>query len=250
MMVGKTSEIFCSGLGRARASVIVPLYNYEQYIIETLDSVLAQTCREIDLIVIDDCSTDRSVERVEQWMRSQRDSDIGLGLWRNVENVRLATTRNTGINLSTSEYCFFLDADNQIYPRCLEKHLDALDARPAADAAYSLIQVFGKRAGIVGAGVFERDALSHGNFIDAMAMIRRSTLLALDGFHHIDHGWEDYDFWLRLCEADGMAVHIPEILSRYREHAASMLRTETNIPQHISRLHAEMKRRHPWLDLR
>ena len=46
-----------------------------------------------------------------------------------------------------------------------------------------------------------------------------------------------------------VAIHIPEILSRYREHPASMLRTDTNLPEHINKLHVEMKRRHPWLDL-
>ena len=97
--------------------------------------------------------------------------------------------------------------------------------------------------------MFDRAALRHGNFIDAMAMVRRSVLLELGGFAHIEHGWEDYDFWLRLCESGQVAIHLPEILSRYREHAASMLRTNTNLPNHIARLHAEMKRRHPWLEL-
>lgn len=249
MLTQPANEIFIHNISGRKVSVIVPLYNYEMYITDTLNSVLGQTCRDLAVIVIDDCSTDRSVQFVEDWMRANCNSDIGLGLWKHETNSKLAVTRNTGISLTGSSYCFFLDADNSIYPRCIEKHLAALEGRPDAAAAYGLIEVFGTRSGLMGAGVFERQALRHGNFIDAMAMIRRSVLIDLGGFHHIEHGWEDYDLWLRLYEADKMALHIPEILSRYREHGASMLRTDTNLPDHIRKLHGEMRRRHPWLDL-
>ena len=230
-------------------SVIVPLYNYERYVVETLDSVLAQTHRDLVLVVVDDCSTDRSGEVVQAWMAAHRSAGIGFALLQNEANARLAATRNTGIDFAQTEYCFFLDADNTIYPRCIEKHVLALATRPDADAAYGLIEVFGGRAGIMGAGVFERSALSQRNYIDAMAMFRRRSLLTCGGFRHIDHGWEDYDLWLRLCEDNRPIIHIPEILSRYREHKASMLRTDTNLPDHIRNLHVEMTRLHPWLDL-
>lgn len=249
MMTQAVRELFVHNMSDQQVSVIIPLYNYEGYIAETLNSVLAQTHRDLAIIVVDDGSTDRSAQLVENWMRANRTSGIGLGLWQHVSNAKLAATRNTATSLSASSYCFFLDADNAIYPRCIEKHFAALERRPDAAAAYSLIEVFGSRSGIMGAGVFEREALSHGNFIDAMAMIRRSALIDLGGFQHIDHGWEDYDLWLRLCEAGHVAIHIPEILSRYREHMASMLRTDTNLPDHIRKLHTEMRRRHPWLDL-
>jgi glycosyltransferase involved in cell wall biosynthesis len=249
MITREARELFVHNISRQTVSVIIPLYNYEAYILETLNSVLAQSYRDLAVIVVDDGSADRSAQLVENWMRANCDSGIGLGLWQHASNAKLAVTRNTGTHLSASDYCFFLDADNMIYPRCIEKHVEALEKRPDAAAAYGLIEVFGGRSGIMSAGVFEREALSHGNFIDAMAMIRRSVLINLGGFQHIDHGWEDYDFWLRLCESGQKAIHIPEILSRYRQHAASMLRTDTNLPDHIRKLHAEMRRRHPWLDL-
>lgn len=249
MRTQATIELLTQNLPGRRVSVIIPLYNYAGYIIETIESVAAQTYRDLNMIVVDDCSTDQSAQVVEQWMRANSDIDIGLGLWKNSANAKLATTRNTGIGLSEAEYCFLLDADNTLYPRCIERHVEALTARPDAAAAFALIEVFGSRSGIMGAGLFDRGALSHGNFIDAMAMVRRSTLLELGGFHHIEHGWEDYDLWLRLCEAGETAIHVPEVLARYREHMASMLRTDTNLPDHITKLHAEMLRRHPWLDL-
>lgn len=249
MITQDADQVFANRTGDCRVSIIIPLYNYEQYIIQALESVLAQSCRDLEVVVVDDCSTDTSCAVVAEWMHVHQFADIGLRLFRNRSNARLAITRNTGIERSAAEFCFFLDADNALYPRCVEKHLAALDARPDAAAAYSLIEVFGGRAGIMGAGVFEREALGRGNFIDAMAMVRRSVLAGLGGFRHIEHGWEDYDLWLRLCESGQFAIHVPEILSRYREHATSMLRTDTNMPGHIRKLHADMIRRHPWLQL-
>lgn len=230
-------------------SVIIPLYNYANYISEALDSVLYQTCRDIEIVVVDDCSSDKSVSTVAEWMEKNVDCGLNLVLAKNKRNARLAITRNTGVSYTTSKFCFFLDADNTIYPRCIERHVAALESRPDAVAAFSLIEVHGSRSALMGATVFHQNVFRHGNHVDAMAMIRRESLLQMGGFHHIDHGWEDYDLWLRLCEDDLFAIHIPEILSRYREHGASMLRTDTNLPDHIRKLHLLMKDRHPWLEL-
>lgn len=249
MMTQETDLVFERGARDNSVSIIIPLYNYAHHVVETLNSVSAQTSDEITVIVVDDCSTDNSVDTVRQWMQGARHSQMGMVLARNRANAKLSITRNTGIALSRSDYCFMLDADNILYPRCIEKHVDALGARPDADAAYSLLEVFEGQADVIGAGVFTRDGLRHGNFIDAMALFRRSMLLAMDGYENIRYGWEDYDLWLRMVKEDKIALHIPEILARYRQHNSSMLRTETNINNNIKFLHDLMKKRHEWLEL-
>ncbi len=250
MRTQTTDLIFSAGSLDHRVSVIVPLYNYEKYIVDTLESVVNQSWSDLTIIVVDDCSRDESAEIVKNWMqRCAASSSLGLFLLRNKQNVRLATTRNTGVAFSQSEYCFFLDADNLLYPRCIEKHVEALDARADCPAAYGLIEVFDADTGIIGAEVFDRARLKHGNYIDAMAIVRRESLLALGGYHDIRHGWEDYDLWLRICEHDHIALQIPEILSRYRVHSASMLRTTTNKSKNIRELKRNMTKLHPWLDL-
>lgn len=241
--------IYDSRKNNSKVSVIIPLYNYQNYITETITSVIGQTFSDISLVVVDDCSTDNSVDVVEKWMKYHESRNIGMTLARNMKNAKLSITRNTGIYISRSEYCFMLDADNIIYPRCIEKHVSALLDRPAAGAAYSLLEVFGGASDIIGAGVFTKDGLKRGNFIDAMAMFRRSMLLEMGGYEHIPYGWEDYDLWLRMLDADQIAIHIPEILARYRQHDSSMLRTETNVDKNIGKLHTIMKERHPWLEI-
>lgn len=248
MIKQEYSVIYASAESPKKVSVIIPLYNYAHHIIETLESVKSQTFKDIQVVVIDDCSTDESLSVTKTWME---DNSLHLQsfLIQNRTNSRLSITRNTGISFAKSEYCFMLDADNIIFPRCIEKHVSALDNRLDAVAAYSLIEVFEGSVDVIGTGVFIEDGLRHGNFIDAMAMFRRSALIELDGYENMRHGWEDYDLWLRIMESNNIAIHIPDILSRYRQHNTSMLRTETNISKNIKDLHEYMKKRHPWLEL-
>jgi len=247
---------FRSKTGGHQVAVVIALYNYARYIEETLDSVAAQTMRDVTVVVVNDCSTDNSLEVAEKWMHRNRDCGMGLLLLSHEQNAGASIARNTGIASTGSvdgtgepEFCFLLDADNLLYPRCIEKHVAALNARPDAAAAYSLIEVFEGDRDLFGAGVFTKEGLIHGNFIDLMALYRRSALTGLSGFEKIRHGWEDYDLWLRMLESGQTALHIPEITSRYRHHRASITRTEQH-PANAGYLHAEITRRHPWLDLR
>ncbi|MEO6091658.1 MAG: glycosyltransferase family A protein [Novosphingobium sp.] len=248
MITLPAETIHQSGSTTHRVSVVIALYNYERHIEETLDSVAAQTTRDVTIIVVDDRSTDNSLASARGWMRRNRDPRLGMLLLSHRENAGVSIARNTGIAAARSEFCFMLDADNLLYPRCIEKHAAALDARPDAAAAYSLIEVFEGDRDVLGAGVFAQEGLINGNFIDVMALYRRSALLGLNGFEKIRYGWEDYDLWLRILESGAMALHIPEITARYRHHRSSMIRTEQHSTSVIA-LHKELARRHPWLNL-
>lgn len=248
MITQQAETIYRTGSATHRVSVVVALYNYERYIVQTLDSVAAQTMRDINIIVVDDCSTDGSLATTSGWMRRNRETGLGMVLLGHRENAGASISRNTGIAAAESEFCFMLDADNLLYPRCIEKHVAALDARPDAAAAYSLIETFEGDRDLFGAGVFAKEGLISGNFIDVMALYRRSLLLDLDGFEKIRYGWEDYDLWLRMLESGATALHIPEITSRYRHHRASITRTE-QMSGTVLELHKDMVRRHPWLKL-
>lgn len=249
MIVGEFDVVVKKGTGPGKVSIIIPLYNYAHHVIETLESIRKQTFDDLALIVVNDCSTDESEAVVDDWIRKEWTGKCSATLVTHKVNRKLAITRNTGISIANSAYCFMLDADNVIYPKCIEKHWAALERRPDADACYSLLEVFEGARDIIGAGVFTREALIHGNFIDAMAMFRRTALLEMGGYEHIPSGWEDYDLWLRMIEQNRIALHLPEILSRYRQHGFSMLRTETNVGKNITALHEFMTKRHPWLEL-
>lgn len=248
MITQQTTTVYQNDSLNRRVSVVIALYNYERYIAETLDSVAAQTTRDVAIIVVNDCSTDNSLNVAAEWMRHNQHTGMGMLLLSNDENAGASIARNNGITAAQSEFCFLLDADNLLYPRCLEKHLAAIKSRPNVDAAYSLIEVFEGDRELFGAGVFAKEGLVHGNFIDLMALYRRSTLLALNGYEKIRYGWEDYDLWLRMLEGNCTVLHIPEITSRYRHHYSSVTRTEQK-SSNVLDLHKDMTRRHPWLKL-
>ena len=244
-----SDTIYERGDAARAVSVIVPLYNYAKLVRETLDSVREQSLADLMLIVVNDASTDDSLQVARRWMKEHSDCGLSLRLISHQANAGLAKTRNTGIAASRSTACFFLDADNLLYPKCIERHLAALERHPDSAGAYSLIEEFGSVSGIIGSNVFSRDTLKRGNYIDAMAILRREALDALGGYRDIEYGWEDYDLWLRLSDAGERMVHIPQVLSRYRNHQSSMLRVQTNKLDNIRALSRDMEARHPWLTL-
>ncbi|WP_428332600.1 rhamnan synthesis F family protein [Novosphingobium sp.] len=246
--IQNTNVVFEKGGLERQVAVIVPLYNYAGLIEWTLDSVAEQSHHDIVLIVVDDKSDDTSLAIALDWM-ADYEGPISLRLLSNNANFGLSATRNLGIVHSQSPYCFFLDADNEIYPRCIARHVAALECRSDCAGSYSIIEQFEGATGLKGNNVFTRDALARGNYIDAMAMVRRECLDKYGGFRAIKYGWEDYDLWLRLAEGGDRLLHIPQILSRYRHHRNSMSRQQTNKAENVEELRASMRELHPWLKL-
>jgi glycosyltransferase involved in cell wall biosynthesis len=207
-------------------SVICPLYNHADVVGGALASLAAQGFAGWELVVCDDGSTDGSGRVVEAFMESH--SSLAALLVRHPVNRGLpAATRNTAISQARGEYLLALDSDNELYPHCLERLVEALDAAPDADFAYGILEQF-DRSGPVGlSGYFgwEPERLVQDNYIDALALMRRSTLTELDGYSEDRRlfGWEDYDLWCRIAERLGHAVHVPEIVARYRVAAGSTL---------------------------
>lgn len=228
----------------AAASVIVTLYNYEKYIIDCLDSVCRQTATDLDLIVVDDRSRDGSVATTAEWMRSRGDRFRRVMLLRNSENRGLARTRNLAFWSATTDYVFVLDADNLIYPRCVERLTGALD-RCDASFAYCYLEKFGVESGLLSDRPWDVETLRRGNYIDAMSLVRRSTWREVGGYSTDMkvNGWEDFEFWLKIADRGGRGVLVPEILARYRVHMGSMLNSETRRKE--SMLWEYIENKHP-----
>ncbi|SFQ25760.1 glycosyltransferase [Variovorax sp. 770b2] len=232
----------------AEVSVVVPLYNYEQFIVETLDSVRAQSLAVLDLVVVDDCSTDDSLETALAWARQHAPRFNRLVVARNRSNHGLGLTRNACFNLADSPYVLPLDADNRLLPRCCEELLRAMRSEEVA-FIYPTIQHFGASSETIGASRYEAHRFVAGNYIDAMALVSKEAWAIVGGYNHVRHGWEDYDFWCRLAEQGQRGHWEPQTLAEYRVHAASMLKSETTVPENYRRLIETFKKRHPWVSL-
>jgi len=232
--------------GHAEIAVIIPLYNYATTILECLESVASQDLEYLSVIIVDDASSDDGVERTISFLNSHVDRFSHARVVRHKYNQGLAMARNSGIVWSSEPFLFLLDADNRIRPPALSRLLQALNISGAA-FAYSQLRFFGEKCGIGHADIWEPSRLVEGNYIDAMALIRRDALETADGYAvlAVEQGWEDYDLWCRFAELGLDGVFVPELLCEYRVHAGSMLRTSTN--DHYATLMAEMALRHPSL---
>lgn len=149
--------------------------------------------------------------------------------------------------MARSDYVFVIDADNVLYPQALSR-LHAAAIERDYDTVYSQLEIFGDHHHVGQADVWSRRRFRRGNYVDAMALIRRRSFTQVGGYSHIEGGWEDFDFWCKFIEAGMTGLFIPEILCRYRVHGTSMLRTSTDVA--AERLRVELMVRHPWLELR
>jgi GT2 family glycosyltransferase/glycosyltransferase involved in cell wall biosynthesis len=243
-------------LDQADVTVVIPLHNYAHYIEEALDSALAQTVKVLDVIVIDDASTDDSLKVAVAWARRHAGRFNRIAVLRNRSNVGLGPTRNTGIDAADTPFVMLLDADNRLLPSCCEFCLRAIEHTDAA-FAYPKIRQFGDAAdltrwgepsGRMGDIPFEPGRFVGGPYIDAMILISKEAWSAASGFADMRQGWEDFDFCCRLVERGlwGLPVGTTP-LAEYRVHGQSMQQTQTR--PNLPRLLADMELRHPWLDL-
>jgi len=235
-------------VGNSEAAVVVPLYNYAGHVLEALESVQAQTVPFKELVVVEDCSTDDSLRVAEAWLRQHAASFTHVALLKNRQNSGLARTRNAGFAFADAPFILPLDADNRILPRYLETCLETIK-RTGAAVAFATIQEFGDGNGLRSAQPWNPGRFIGGNYIDAMALLRRSAWAAVGGYQRMTvMGWEDYELWCRFVEAGLWGVWVPEVLAHYRVHGQSMLHTHTDINQNRRRLSEEMRKLHPWVD--
>lgn len=231
-----------SSWSRPLVTVAVTLYNYEKHIRECLDSVREQTLKELDLVVVDDCSTDRSLETTRDWLRHRGGRFSQWTLLRHGKNAGLAASRNAGFRAARSPYVFVLDADNLLYPPCLERLAAALQGSNAG-FAYCMLAKFGEESGLMNTRSWDPREIRNGMSMDAMALVRKTSWRRLGGYQPQEvQGREDYDFYLRLAEVKGWGAFVPETLAAYRVHLRSMLHSQTGpglwrLQEHFKRSH-------------
>jgi glycosyltransferase involved in cell wall biosynthesis len=235
----------CDSGGNSDVTVVVPLYNYEDYIEETLDSVYEQTAHSLDLVVVDGCSSDNSLTVAENWVRRHAERFNRILVIQNEANYGLGYCRNSGMDASETPYVVFLDADNKLLPEACVEFAARLRQTGAA-FAYSTLQSFGASTALMGNAPYSAQRLVPGNYIDALAAVSKEAWAMVGGIEHVPYGWEDYDFWCRFAERGLRGEWIEQPLALYRVHAASMQATQTKMAENLQRLMADFKARHPW----
>lgn len=219
-------------------SVIIPCYNYGQYLLDAVESVDRQSLSNIEIIIVDDGSTDGpTLTQIEQLADARPDLTIIRQ-----ENRGLPAARNCGIGVARGRYICCLDADDRLDPTYLEKTAAILESRPDMALAYSWARLFEDEDGVWQTEPFNPQKLLTYNFLPVAALFRRDAWVAVGGYDEsLRIGYEDWDFWLRLAGAGINGFLIPEPLFWHRRHGRTM--THRARSQH-ARLASTLRSRH------
>ena len=214
-------------------SVIVPCYNLGEYINEAIQSVLAQTVRDFEILVVDDGSTDevtRSLLASRTWPSTTS---------YRTENQGLAGARNFLLERARGRYLCALDADDKLHPQYFEKTLAAFDTDPTLTFVSTRLQMFGEQD-LVWPPELRCDlpTLLSDCPIFSAALVRREAVASVGGYdrHMPAQGDEDWDLWISLLEAGHQGVILPDILFYYRRRTGSLCDTCTRRETHLALL--------------
>lgn len=195
----------------SKVSVIMPCFNDGKFIMESIQSVLMSTYEDIELIIINDGSTDAKTINILHGLTDPRITVL------NSMQLKPSGARNLGIQSSTGTYIFPVDADDIIMDTYIEKAVRILDSSEQVGIVYCYADMFGEQHGRWDLPNYSFDKMLVDNIIFVTAMFRKEDWRIAGGFNtKMQHGMEDYDFWLSILELDRQVVQIPEVLFRYR----------------------------------
>ncbi len=194
------------------------MYNGEKYLKEAIESVLAQTFQDFQLIIIDDCSTDSSKEIALSYV----DVDPRVSYFHNERNLRLPKALNTGFAQAKGDYWTWTSCDNLYLPQALQRMLEVLSHNSHVGLVYASMQeidAHGKKQDMIQVGPAEE--LIFRNVVGACFLYRRCVAEHIGGYDPELFLCEDYEYWLRIAAVS--ALHPMDVcLYLYRRHGGTL----------------------------
>lgn len=231
-------------------SVIITSYNSSNFIIETLQSVLNQTWKAIELIITDDCSGDNTIEVCRIWLEKNRQRFINAEIVTNSINTGVSANANRGLYIAKGDWVKFLGADDTLKKNCIEDNMVYIGSNPGVKALFSRVDIYDK--------VFSLDTLiitSSEDIEDPTSIMAsdrsadsqyrmlltsdrlnytpsvflyRETLLSIGGFDERFRLLEDYPLWLNLTKNGHRLNFMDRVTVNYRRHSGAINNTGIN----------------------
>ncbi len=214
--------------GEPLVSVIVPVYNMDAFLRETLDSILSSDYSNFEVVIMDDGSTDNSLKIAQEYafkdkrVRAYTQSNAGA-----------CAARNHAISLAQGEYILPVDSDNTITPqfifnavKIISSDLDIKVVCPRAD-------FFGDRTGEWILPTFSLSLIAHKNIMDTCAMYRKADWERVGGYCEDIIAREDWEFWISILKDGGKVVKLPEISLHYRVRKNSKRVSDRKLKRHV-----------------
>ncbi|MGB3008845.1 MAG: glycosyltransferase [Candidatus Saccharimonadales bacterium] len=202
-------------------SIIVPCYNLGNFIDDAVDSIKQQTYKNIEIIIIDDGSTDeQTLIKIEEYKKDKSINVIQQ------TNQGLSTTRNNGIAAAKGEYIVCLDSDDRLDKNFVEKCINKFDENSTGNVGIvtTWLKEFGLRNNIWKTSDYDVVKLLETNILHAASMFKKSAWQKVGGYKkEMVGGYEDWEFWLSMVESGYEWMCIREPLFYYRIREGSML---------------------------
>jgi len=230
-----------------KVTVLMPVYNGERYLHEAIESVLMQTFTDFEFLIIDDASTDRSVEIIKSY------NDPRIRLVHNEKNLKLISTLNKGIDLADGKYIARMDCDDISLPQRLAKQVAFLEVHSSCAVVATKIVQIDTNGGTIGFWKGDRKATTSTEICNRLpliccvshpsAMIRKS-IISKYRYNPRQRYAEDYDLWLRLCSDGHEIAKIDEFLLKYRVHQEQVTNLNSQVGYGLTNI--KVKTRFLW----
>lgn len=206
-----------------KVSLIMPLYNAEEYVESAIESILNQTYQNFELILIDDVSTDATMQKVSRF------SDSRINILHNDKNRGIAYSRNRGLEVAQGEYIALMDDDDISLPERFEKQVSYLNEHPEIDFLGGRYQIISEQG-----QVLHEPSIAYKNplyikalflfqdiFSNGEMMFRKETVKSHDiRYADNQYGMEDFKFWIE-CSKVGCFTTMEDVIFQHRVHEKS-----------------------------
>ena len=216
-------------------SVLLPVYNGSRFLQKAVDSILAQSFEDFELIAVDDGSTDNSVSILEAY------NDPRIVLLKHPVNRGIVQTLNTGLARCTGKYIARMDADDIALPERFSRQVAHFEKYPdtgVVDTVQDCIDESDMRTGKVNSNVVDAEdiyaTLPKSNCLGHPSVMVRGDLLRAYGYRNV--AYEDYDLWLRIASAGIKIVKLKSRLLLFREHSSSITGTDHAGMRHFQKV--------------
>ncbi|HEX4996834.1 MAG TPA: glycosyltransferase [Terriglobia bacterium] len=235
---GSAQEALEAGL----VSVVIPCYKQAQFLPEAVASVLEQSCRQFEIIIVDDGSPDDTAVVARRLADENPDQVIRLI---SHPNQGLAASRNAGIEAARGEFILPLDADDRIKPAFLETCLGMFASDPGLSIVGADLEEFGDSQRRIPCGNPALESIAVSNQINYCSLFRKSLWRQAGGYRaNMRWGYEDWDFWITCLAGGARAAVAREPLFLYRKRGASMY---SSALERDAELQAQIVLNHPGL---
>ena len=194
-------------------TVVMPCYNYAEYVGEAIESLLSQTLRPSRIIVINDGSTDESLHAIMKYKDNIEVIDQ--------DNAGVIATKNRGLSLVNTTWTIFFDADDIMEKTYIEDVLKKAQSG-LAEVTYTDMRYFGARTGVHKARKFSMSSLLRSNYIHNSALISTDRLIEIGGYkQEMAGGYEDWELYISLAETGAKFAYLPQANFLYRQREFS-----------------------------